>query len=84
MSGLPQLICQIATDADFRAHFQTDPRGTATIGGLTLSEEEWAVLMESSDLCGIEPANHERKTCIEPPLLDWEIGVPFTYAAFTH
>jgi hypothetical protein len=83
MNKLPQLIHQIATDADFRVSKRVDPRTAATRKGLTYRSEEWAVLMEWPDLCSIGPANDERKAYIELPQFDWGIGVPFTYATAT-
>ena len=79
--SLQQVIHRAVTDAHFRARLLADPEAAIASLGLTLDDEELAVLMEMRRLFARHPATWLSGQGYSDSMRGWAGGPPFTHAA---
>ena len=81
MNNLQRTIYLAATGPHFRARLLADPRAASASLGLTLDDEELAVLMEMRRLFVRHPATWLSGQGYSDPTWGWIRGPSFTHAA---
>ena len=81
MNNLQRTIYLAATGLHFRARLLADPRAATASLGLTLDDEELAVLMEMRRLFARHPATWLSGQGYSDSMRGWAGGPPFTHAA---